>query len=69
MGAFALTEKEAGTDASGVQTMAVKDGDFYILNGEKMYITNSGEAGMYIVFAKTDAEAGAKGIYGFYRNA
>lgn len=65
LGAFALTEKEAGTDASGVQTMAVKDGDFYILNGEKTYITNSGEAGMYIVFAKTNPEAGAKGISAF----
>lgn len=54
-----------GTDASGVQTMAVKEGDFYVLNGQKTYITNSGEAGMYIVFAKTDPEAGAKGISAF----
>ncbi|SUP39694.1 acyl-CoA dehydrogenase family protein [Veillonella criceti] len=65
IGAFALTEKEAGTDASGVQTTAVRDGEYYILNGEKVYITNAGEADVYIVFAMTDPEAGAKGISAF----
>ncbi|KAF1682899.1 acyl-CoA dehydrogenase family protein [Veillonella sp. R32] len=65
IGAFALTEKEAGTDASGVQTKAERTGDEYILNGEKVYITNAGEADVYIVFAMTRPEDGAKGMSAF----
>lgn len=65
IGAFALTEKEAGTDASGVQTSAVREGDSYVLHGEKIYITNAGEADFYIVFAMTNPEAGSKGMSAF----
>ena len=62
LGAFGLTEPGAGTDASGQQTKAVQDGDEYILNGSKIFITNAGEADVYAVFAMTDASAGTKGI-------
>lgn len=62
IGAFCLTEPNAGSDAKGLQTRAVKDGDDYILNGSKVFITNGGEAGTYLVFAVTDPQAGSKGI-------
>ena len=65
LGAFGLTEPNAGTDASGQQTVAVKDGDHYILNGSKMFITNGGAADIYIVFAMTDKSQGNKGISAF----
>ena len=54
IGAFGLTEPGAGTDAQGVQTRAVKDGDSYILNGSKCFITNGKEADVYIIIAYTD---------------
>ncbi|GAF12766.1 LOW QUALITY PROTEIN: butyryl-CoA dehydrogenase [Bacillus sp. JCM 19045] len=62
IGAFCLTEPMAGSDAKGLQTRAVKDGDNYVLNGSKVFITNGGEAGTYLVFAVTDPSAGSKGI-------
>jgi alkylation response protein AidB-like acyl-CoA dehydrogenase len=63
--AFALTEPEAGSDAGGVKTRAIKDGDHYILNGTKQWITNGGEAQIYTVIALTDPERGARGASAF----
>ena len=57
MGAFGLTEPSAGSDAGGTRTTAVRDGDEWILNGTKVFITNAGEADTYVVFARTDKEA------------
>jgi alkylation response protein AidB-like acyl-CoA dehydrogenase len=57
MGAFGLTEPSAGSDAGGTRTTAVRDGDEWILNGTKIFITNAGEADTYVVFARTDKEA------------
>ncbi|MGL5437443.1 MAG: acyl-CoA dehydrogenase [Lachnospiraceae bacterium] len=65
IGAFALTEPGAGTDSAGQQTKAVLDGDHYILNGTKIFITNGGAADIFIVFAMTDKSAGNKGISAF----
>lgn len=65
LGAFGLTEPNAGTDASAQQTTAVEDGDHYILNGSKIFITNAGYAHVYIVFAMTDKSQGVKGITAF----
>lgn len=65
LGAFGLTEPAAGTDASGQQTRAVLSGDHYVLNGTKIFITNGGEADIYIIFAMTDKSAGNKGISAF----
>jgi len=57
MGAFGLTEPSAGSDAGGTRTTAVRDGDDWILNGSKIFITNGGEADIYVVFARTDRNA------------
>lgn len=65
LGAFGLTEPNAGTDASGQQTKAVLDGDHYVLNGSKIFITNGGKADTYIIFAMTDRSKGTKGISAF----
>lgn len=65
LAAFALTEAEAGSDAGNVQTTAVKDGDTYVLNGTKQWITNGGEAEIYTVIARTDKEKGARGLSAF----
>ena len=65
IGAFGLTEPNAGTDASGQQTTAVLDGDNYILNGSKIFITNGGVAETFIIFAMTDRSKGVKGISTF----
>ena len=65
IGAFALTEPGAGSDASRVATTAVRDGDFYILNGAKCFITNGGAAEIYTVFASMDKTKGTKGITAF----
>jgi alkylation response protein AidB-like acyl-CoA dehydrogenase len=61
LAAFALTEPNAGSDASGIQTVAVKKGDKYVLNGTKQWITNGGEADTYSVMAITDRSKGARG--------
>lgn len=65
LAAFGLTEPNAGTDAAGQQTTAVLDGDNYILNGTKIFITNAGEADVYIIFAMTDKSKGTRGISAF----
>lgn len=62
LGAFGLTEPEAGTDAAGQQTTAVLDGDEYIINGSKIFITNAGKADIYCIFAMTDRSQGNHGI-------
>lgn len=61
LAAFALTEANAGSDAGGIETTAVLDGDEYVLNGTKQWITNGGEADIYTVFALTDKSKGARG--------
>ena len=65
IGAFCLTEPSAGSDAASLKSRAVKQGDEYVLNGSKIFITNGGEADTYIVFAQTDLEKGSKGISAF----
>ena len=65
LGAFGLTEPSAGTDASMQQTTAKLDGDEYVLNGTKVFITNAGYADTYIVIAMTDKSKGTKGISAF----
>ncbi len=62
IGCFALTEPGAGSDVAGLATTAVRDGDDYIINGDKVFITNGNHAGSAIVAAKTDAKAGHRGI-------
>lgn len=65
IGAFGLTEPEAGSDAGGTETTAVLQGDYYILNGEKIFITNAPKADTYVVFAVTTPGIGTKGISAF----
>ncbi|MBQ0060053.1 MAG: acyl-CoA dehydrogenase [Lachnospiraceae bacterium] len=65
IGAFCLTEPNAGTDASAQQTVAVEDGDSYVINGSKIFITNGGVADIFIVFAMTDKSKGTRGISAF----
>ncbi|WP_423363706.1 acyl-CoA dehydrogenase [Mycoplasma sp. P36-A1] len=65
LGAFGLTEPNAGTDASGQQTTAVLEGDEYVLNGSKIFITNGGVADIYIIIAMTDKSIGTRGISAF----
>lgn len=65
VGAFGLTEPSAGTDASGLQTTAVLQGDHYVLNGSKIFITNGGAAQVYIIIAMTDKSQGSRGISAF----
>lgn len=65
VGAFALTEDNAGSDASNIQTTAVEDGDSYIINGTKRFITGAGQAGLYIVLAYTEPEKKTRGITAF----
>lgn len=63
VGSFALTEPEAGSDAGSLRTSARRDGDFYVLNGTKRFITNAPVAGLFTVFARTDpASADARGV-------
>jgi len=61
IGAFGLTEAEAGSDVGNIRTTAVKDGDHYIINGTKQWITNGGEADIYTIFAMTNPNKGARG--------
>lgn len=65
IGAFGLTEPNAGSDAGGTETTAELCGDYYLLNGEKIFITNGGEADVYVVFAVTTPGIGTKGISAF----
>nr|WP_314493970.1 acyl-CoA dehydrogenase [uncultured Pseudomonas sp.] len=65
LGAFALTEPQAGSDASGLKTRARRDGEHYVLDGSKQFITSGQNAGVVIVFAVTDPEAGKRGISAF----
>jgi acyl-CoA dehydrogenase len=65
LASFCLTEPDAGSDVSGMRTTAVKKGNQYVLNGTKCFITNGGHASYYTVYAKTDKEAGHRGISAF----
>jgi alkylation response protein AidB-like acyl-CoA dehydrogenase len=65
IGSYALSEASSGSDAFALQTRAVKRGDDYVLNGQKLWITNAKEAGLFIVFATIDPSAGYKGITAF----
>ncbi|MCP8967969.1 acyl-CoA dehydrogenase [Ectobacillus ponti] len=65
LGAFALTEPGAGSDAGSLKTKAVRNGDHYVVNGSKVFITNGGEADTYILFASTNPSMGTKGISAF----
>lgn len=65
LGAFCLTEPQAGSDPAAIQTRAERRGDRYILNGTKIWVTNGGHSGLYILFAKTDPAAGRRGITAF----
>lgn len=65
IGAFGLTEPNAGTDASAQQSVAVLEGDHYVLNGSKIFITNGGVADVFVIFAMTDRSKGVKGISAF----
>ena len=69
MFSYALSEREAGSDAAGMKTRAVADGDGWVLNGQKSWITNAGISKYYTVMAKTDPEAGARGISAFVVHA
>src|SRR5215208_313092 len=62
LASFCLTEPDAGSDVSGMRTTAVRKGDKYVINGSKCFITNGGYADWYTVYAKTDREAGHRGI-------
>jgi acyl-CoA dehydrogenase len=66
--AFALSERDAGSDVAALQTMAVRDGADYVIDGEKMWISNAGLAGVYVVFARTGGP-GAKGLSAFVVDA
>ncbi|MCR8963121.1 acyl-CoA dehydrogenase [Brevibacillus halotolerans] len=65
LGAYCLTEAGSGSDSAGMRTTAVRDGDHYILNGNKIFITNAGEAEIYIVFAVTNPDLKHKGVTAF----
>ncbi len=62
LGGFGLTEPSAGSDAASLKTTARRDGDFWVLNGEKAWITNAGYAGWFVVVARTDPQAGKRGL-------
>lgn len=65
LGALAMSEPAAGSDVMAMRTTAVRDGDDYVLNGSKMWITNAPSADVMIVYAKTDLDAGSKGVSAF----
>src|SRR6188472_4625975 len=69
LASFCLTEPSAGSDVSGMRTRAVRKGDTYVLNGQKCFITNGGHADWFTVYAKTDPEAGHRGISAFVVDA
>jgi alkylation response protein AidB-like acyl-CoA dehydrogenase len=62
IGAFCLTEPNAGSDAAGIEATALRDGDSYVINANKVFVTNGGVADTCLIFARTDPEAGRKGI-------
>jgi Acyl-CoA dehydrogenase, middle domain len=62
---YALSEADAGSDAAGMRTRAVRDGDWWVLNGTKTWITNAGESRFYTVMAVTDPSLGTRGISAF----
>jgi len=65
LGAFSVTEPQAGSDAAAIRTRAQRDGGDYLLRGTKSWVTNGGVAGVYLIFAKTDESAGGRGITAF----
>jgi alkylation response protein AidB-like acyl-CoA dehydrogenase len=65
LGAFCLTEPQAGSDSAAIATTAKRRGTTYLLNGTKSWVTNGGEAGLYVVFAKTDPSVGSRGVSAF----
>jgi len=65
LGAFCLTEPQAGSDASAIQTRAIRRFDSYYVSGTKSWVSNGGVAGVYVLFAKTDPAAGARGVTAF----
>ncbi|MFJ7683164.1 acyl-CoA dehydrogenase [Peribacillus butanolivorans] len=65
LGAFCLTEQSSGSDAASLKSKAVKEGGMYRINGSKVFITNGGEADVYIIFASTNPEKGSRGISAF----
>jgi alkylation response protein AidB-like acyl-CoA dehydrogenase len=65
LGSFCLTEAQAGSDSASLQTRAVRNGDTYRLDGVKTWVTSGGQSGLYIVFAKSDPAAGARGVTAF----
>jgi len=65
LGAFCLTEPQAGSDSAAIQTRAARDGKIYHLTGTKTWVTNGGLAGLYVVFAKTSPQLGARGVTAF----
>ncbi|HEY7851274.1 MAG TPA: acyl-CoA dehydrogenase family protein, partial [Ktedonobacterales bacterium] len=65
LGAFSLSEAHAGSDATAIRAMARREGDEYVLSGSKYWVTNAGQADLYAVMMRTDAEAGARGISTF----
>ncbi|MBC7460879.1 MAG: acyl-CoA dehydrogenase family protein, partial [Thermoleophilia bacterium] len=65
LAAYGLTEPDSGSDSAGMRTSAVLEGDEWVLNGGKRFITNAGVAGVYTIFAKTDLEVGHSGISAF----
>ncbi len=65
IGCFALSESESGSDAASIRTSAVREGDHYVVNGVKSWITNGAEAGVVILFAKTDRSKGSRGLTAF----
>jgi len=62
IGAFCLTEPNAGSDAAGIEATAIRNGDHYLVNANKVYVTNGGAADVFLIFARTDPAAGRKGI-------
>jgi butyryl-CoA dehydrogenase len=65
LGAFCLSEPQAGSDSGGIQARATRQGSEYRLNGTKIWVSNGGVSGLYLVFAKTDLQAGARGVTAF----
>ena len=65
LAAFSLSEPGAGSDAASIRSTAVRDGDHYVLNGSKNWVTNGEQAGVYLLFARTSKEGGSKGLSAF----